>query len=208
MGKVQLSRNGPVEAPLYIVRHCKTRWNLEGRIQGLTDVPLCEEGRQEARENLAKLRSLGLRWVACSPLSRGKETAELYAKGLGIGLVVCDDLREIDLGEWEGKRSQDLLEDSASPYARWLEDPSQFPLPPGSTEPVWQAQERIVRAVAKLWEQGPQGPFLIVLHKYVRALLHCALLGLPLRSFSSWIIETTEPYAVSQEELDRLCQAR
>jgi broad specificity phosphatase PhoE len=195
-------------APVFfLVRHCKTRWNLDGRIQGLTDIPLCEEGLREAQEKLPALAKLGLRWVASSPLLRGRQTAEIYAKGLGIPLIVREDLREMDLGDWEGKRSKDLLAEEGSGYGRWLSDPSSFPLPPGSGESVWDAKDRITRAVVELLLHGPEGPFLLVLHKYVRSLLHCALLGLPLRFFASWIIEHTDPYRVDASEVARLYPA-
>ena len=32
---------------VYLLRHGKTAWNLEGRYQGRSDIPLCEAGKQE-----------------------------------------------------------------------------------------------------------------------------------------------------------------
>jgi broad specificity phosphatase PhoE len=37
---------------IYLARHCKTQWNLEKRLVGTSDIPLCKEGRDEAYANL------------------------------------------------------------------------------------------------------------------------------------------------------------
>ena len=36
-------------AKIYLGRHCKTQWNVENRLIGTTDLPLCAEGLAEAR---------------------------------------------------------------------------------------------------------------------------------------------------------------
>ena len=35
---------------LYVVRHGETIWNVEHKVQGITDIPLTEKGMKEAEE--------------------------------------------------------------------------------------------------------------------------------------------------------------
>ena len=62
---------------LYIVRHGKTDWNVQGLMQGSIDISLNEEGVEQAKE-LSKMIDLSkIDICICSPLKRAKETAEL-----------------------------------------------------------------------------------------------------------------------------------
>lgn len=84
---------------LLLLRHGMTAWNLEKRVQGQIDEPLCAAGRAE----LAALRlpdwTRACRWYS-SPLKRAIETAAL----LGIGdYEVEPALVEMSWGEWEGE---------------------------------------------------------------------------------------------------------
>lgn len=85
------------------IRHGETEWNLEGRIQGQTDIPLNEAGRAQARAAAERLRSEPA-WdvLYASDLSRALETAKTI--GAAIGLPVAEDerLREMSFGMMEG----------------------------------------------------------------------------------------------------------
>jgi len=86
-----------------LVRHGQTDWNLEGRIQGSTDVPLNDTGRDQAREAAERLRDGGYTRAVTSPLSRAVETAEIIASALGLpDPVRIDGLAERVYGEAEG----------------------------------------------------------------------------------------------------------
>ena len=64
---------------LYLVRHGETDWNRQRRIQGLTDIPLNETGRRQARDTGMLLRRRRWDGVFSSPLSRAVETASIIA---------------------------------------------------------------------------------------------------------------------------------
>lgn len=88
---------------LLILRHALTAWNRERRVQGRTDEPLCDEGRAQARGWRLPPDAAGLRWVA-SPLVRAQETARL----LGLDPGPEPRIAEMDWGEWEGRRLDEL----------------------------------------------------------------------------------------------------
>ncbi|NQD89088.1 histidine phosphatase family protein, partial [Paenarthrobacter sp. CM16] len=62
-----------------LVRHGQTDWNAERRLQGSTDIPLNDVGREQAREAVAFLSDQQWDTVVASPLSRAAETAEIIA---------------------------------------------------------------------------------------------------------------------------------
>jgi uncharacterized phosphatase len=88
---------------LGFIRHGQTNWNAEGRLQGSSDIPLNEVGRQQARDAVTVLGAGTWDAIVSSPLSRARETAEIIAAGLGIELGRSyDELIERDYGQAEG----------------------------------------------------------------------------------------------------------
>lgn len=88
---------------LYLVRHGETDWNRQRRIQGLTDIPLNDTGREQARATGALLARRTFDGVYASPLSRARETAEIIAGELGLPQPeLIDALVERNYGEAEG----------------------------------------------------------------------------------------------------------
>ena len=94
---------------LVIVRHSKTPWNLAGRVQGRSDIPLAPESEEATREAGKRLRPLP-DIAFCSPLIRAKRTAELLLEGNGVEIRTDDRLVERNFGEYEGKTYDELGE--------------------------------------------------------------------------------------------------
>ena len=100
---------------LTLVRHGETDWNRARRIQGSTDIPLNDTGREQARQVAELLRD---RMPAGSPvivvssdLSRARETAEIIAETLGVDPPrTYPQLRERAYGEAEGVDTAEFLE--------------------------------------------------------------------------------------------------
>ena len=94
---------------ILFVRHGETDWNVEGRLQGQTDIPLNALGRFQAEDvgrRLAKLidTPADSKWLV-SPLGRTRETAEIARRALGLdptSYETDDRLKEITFGSWEG----------------------------------------------------------------------------------------------------------
>jgi uncharacterized phosphatase len=70
---------------LYLVRHGETEWNRQRRIQGLTDIPLNDTGREQARVTGMLLTRRPITRVIASPLGRARETAQIITAQLGLG---------------------------------------------------------------------------------------------------------------------------
>jgi broad specificity phosphatase PhoE len=92
-----------VSTELSLVRHGETDWNRQRRIQGLTDIPLNETGREQARQTGHRLTRRRWDRIYSSPLSRARETAAIIAAEVGLpDAETVDALIERDYGDAEG----------------------------------------------------------------------------------------------------------
>ena len=86
---------------LYVIRHGKTDWNLQNKIQGRADIPLNNLGIQEAKQTKELLKQTKFYEIISSPLMRAKKTAEIISNHK---TPIMTDFRliERDFGEFEG----------------------------------------------------------------------------------------------------------
>lgn len=96
-----------------LVRHGKTDWNEQGKIQGQTDIPLNEVGIVQAKALAERLSREDQIWdaVISSDLQRAHATAQIIASKLNIPLLESEPrLRERYFGEVEGTKEQERHE--------------------------------------------------------------------------------------------------
>ncbi len=131
---------------LVLVRHGETDWNAAGRLQGHTDRPLSDYGREQARRLAEELAGEEFDAIYASDLTRARETAEIVGEALHLPVIVDPDLREKNWGNWEGLTSTERLE---------------VELVGESTE---QHRRRILAALGRIAAQHPYGRVLVVTH--------------------------------------------
>ncbi len=139
---------GEVVKHLYLCRHGETDWNRERRIQGRTDIPLNEKGREQARELALFFQSEKPKAdiVVTSPMSRAYETAKCVADALGLECRVDEDLTEIHTGVFTGCRLDDLKGDAL--WQTHLQDPWKAGYGEGG-ESADEVRERMQRVVER-----------------------------------------------------------
>ena len=152
----------------YLVRHGQTDWNRAGKIQGTTDIPLNETGRQQAEQlaGVLKERSgypAGTRVdaVYTSPLARAFQTAEILAGKEKLPLRRLTELRERDFGCWEGKNWQQVEAEYPDEFHLWREQPM-VGIPSGG-ESRKSCELRSERAIRQILEETA-GDAVIVAH--------------------------------------------
>ena len=79
---------------LYLVRHGETVWNFENRIQGASDVPLNEKGREQAQDLANKLQEIKFFKIFSSPLVRALETAKILSTSQNRSISQMDNFAE------------------------------------------------------------------------------------------------------------------
>lgn len=95
---------------LYMIRHGETDWNVERKLQGMTDIPLNGNGRRAAELTREGLRDVKFDVAFSSPLSRAKETAEIILEGTNVEIIVDERIREVGFGSFEGTDSSEFAE--------------------------------------------------------------------------------------------------
>ncbi|CCF55768.1 hypothetical protein KAFR_0A03330 [Kazachstania africana CBS 2517] len=105
-----------------IVRHGQTEWSKSGQYTGLTDLPLTEFGvNQMLRTGESIFRNQfinpdNITYIFTSPRTRARQTIELVLKPLTeeqrskIHVVVDEDLREWEYGDYEGLLTKEIIE--------------------------------------------------------------------------------------------------
>ena len=84
-----------------LIRHGEVE-DAAHRFVGQIDLPMSEDGEAEIRVLAQRLERVRLDAVYCSDLNRSRLTAKLLAEGRAIPVRVQPELREINLGAWEG----------------------------------------------------------------------------------------------------------
>lgn len=118
---------------LYIMRHGRTDWNSQRRIQGQTDIPLNDEGRQMAKDAAEEYRDIHFDVCYCSPLIRARETAELLLAGRDVPIVFDDRLKEMSFGEYEGFQNSFDHPDCLVNVLFWHPEEYKEPVPGGES---------------------------------------------------------------------------
>lgn len=91
---------------LYLIRHGETAWALNGRHTGISDIPLTDNGVDQARELGPHLAGISFTHIFTSPRERSRDTCKL-ARLDGI-TEIEPDLAEWNYGNYEGETSADI----------------------------------------------------------------------------------------------------
>ena len=145
---------------LLIVRHGETDWNAEFRFQGHADTPLNETGRAQARALAEELADVQADAIYSSDLSRARETAEILGERLGVPVTPLRELREIDVGSWQGLTRDEIDARYPGAYAAWRQGETGW----AGGETYDGLAERILPALRKVAREHPRGRVLIVAH--------------------------------------------
>lgn len=167
--------------PLYIIRHGETDWNVAGRWQGHTDIPLNDRGRGQARDNGRKLATYfadngvspqHFDYIT-SPLGRAFETMQLVQAHLEtpVRTVVEPRLKELGFGAWEGHTWGEVEAKDPTATTRRTADPINFA--PVNGESYAMVRTRVQAALAALVR-----PSVIVTHGGVVRVLRMLMLDL------------------------------
>jgi broad specificity phosphatase PhoE len=150
---------------LYLARHGETEWNVEKRMQGWKDSLLTEKGKNDAISLGKRLESVELEAIYTSTSKRAVDTAQLVCGERNIPIYYDEDLREIHLGDWEGKTHGEIKQLDPDGFECFWNKPHLYS--PKNGESFTDVQKRAFAAIQRIVTLHPSGNVLIVTHGVV-----------------------------------------
>ena len=162
---------------LYIVRHGETEWNKIGRYQGITNVPLNENGIAQAKACGNALKDVHFDRILSSDLSRALVTAETIRGNRQLEIKTDERLREINFGDWEKLLFTEIEERWPGLIDQMYRRPDIVKVPNG--ESFQEVQDRAWSAVSDfLNENNEDETILITCHGGTIRTILCKLLDI------------------------------
>ena len=138
---------------IYLVRHGETDWNRARKIQGSTDIPLNDLGREQAATTGRLLARRQWDGIYASPLSRARETAQIIAREAGLGEPeLIPGIVERNYGTAEGMTGDDI--------DRLFPNGAEVP----GRETREEVTSRVIGALHELAAQHPGESVIVVAH--------------------------------------------
>lgn len=166
---------------VYLIRHAATTLSAEDRFAGSTDVPLSDEGRDQAKRLANRLSAFKPAAIYCSPMDRTVETATILAKPHGLKPIPSDGLREINHGHWEGRTRTEVIDQFPEEMEMWDADP--FGYAPSGGETGMSVMMRAVPVLQEIVTTYPNQAVLVISHKATNRIIVGHYLGIEPRGY-------------------------
>lgn len=163
---------------IIFVRHGQTKWNLELKYQGHSDIELTETGLRQAELVAARLACEPVQAVYASDLGRALKTAEVIANVHNVSVKTIPALREYYFGEWEGLTHKQISARWPDIYAEFFKHPDEIRVPGGET--FGELKQRAQSAIETLVANHPDQTVVVVSHGGTIRTIVCAALGIHL----------------------------
>lgn len=165
-----------METKFFIIRHGQSIGNAWNRYLGHTDLGLSELGHVQAKETAEALAEQKIDLIYSSDLKRAHETAIPNAKIRGIDIIDSKELREMYVGDWEGRAVSDLKKLYYKEFVLdWLGDFGNFTFPNG--ENVLHAADRFYNEVKRIADLNPGKTIMITSHAAIIRAFWCKISG-------------------------------
>lgn len=172
-----------VSVRVYLIRHGETDWNRQEKLQGHSNIALNDLGRVQARNLSVMVAGFGITRVISSDLDRAVETAQIAFPKLSAHIETDPRLREVHLGQAEGRSRHDLEADFGAEMIRaWFStEPTdlQKRFPEGESRA--QALERMRESIFEHAAKAGDGALAFVTH------------GLVIRTLTQFVVGSYRP---------------
>lgn len=189
----------------WLAQSGETVWANEGRIRGITDLPLSDSGRAMTIEDSRRFeRAHDVSVVLHPPDEAATETGKIFSNVMETKAKAVEGLVDPDLGLLEGMTQQVFAERYPKRYKSWREDP--LTLSPPDGEDVILARERLFNEIARVIKKSRGSEVVLILHDLGLGMLRCWLTGQP--STELWTLVRERPrierYTLTSSMLQQL----
>jgi broad specificity phosphatase PhoE len=166
---------------ILLIRHGETAWNRRRVFRGTYDVPLNDNGREQAGLVGKALQEFRIGAAYTSPLARARETAEIALSGQDISPSVAAGLTDFDYGDWTGLTEVEVSGKWPQEHSAWVSRPETLRVPGGST--LREVYDASYAAMERAALKHPSQTVVLFAHRVVNKLLALGALGLGLDRF-------------------------
>ena len=145
---------------IILIRPGSTDYDLQSRIQGTLEMPLCEAGQKEVNKLVEALRAYLPKAIYSSPSKSAEETAGIIGTSLKLKPKTLEPLQNINLGLWQGLLVDEVRRKQSKVYKQWQEHPETVHPPDGET--LADALARVEEALEKLARKHKNGVVALV----------------------------------------------
>lgn len=167
---------------IYLLRHGEIEDVTNRRYIGQTDCALSKRGQAQADLWKKWFKGKRIASIFCSDLARSFETARIISEGRQMEIRVDPALREINLGEWDGRPMLDIEAESPAEWKKRGASIDTFRPPKG--ESFSDLYQRVIPVFEHIAETA-SSPVLIVGHAGVNRVILCRVLNMPIRKLFS-----------------------
>ncbi|MCS6561087.1 histidine phosphatase family protein [Curtobacterium poinsettiae] len=157
---------------LVLVRHGETEWSKSGQHTGRTDIPLTDNGVEQAKRAGRYLGDRSFALALSSPLQRARDTAHL----IGVEPELDEDLYEWDYGAYEGLTTPQIKVLRHGPWDLWTDGVPAGDTPGENAAEVRVRVERILNRARPVLAEGHDAVF--IAHGHVLRALGAAWIRL------------------------------
>ncbi|MEJ2866917.1 histidine phosphatase family protein [Actinomycetospora sp. OC33-EN08] len=168
---------------IVLLRHGRTAFNAERRMQGRLDPPLDGTGQAQAAAVTPAVTELAPAVVVSSDQQRAWQTALAATEGLDLEPRKEPRLRETDVGGWQGLVDDEVEAAWPGGLDAWRDDPHHRP-PDGESR--YDASLRAVPVLHELADADLTGSALVVAHGGVIIAMTFGFLGLPVEHWGAF----------------------
>lgn len=182
---------------VFLIRHGETEWNSLGKFQGYKDIDLAKNGLVQANHLKERLKG-EFDFIYTSPLKRAFQTARILASESGKELLVENDLREINFGEWEGMTAAEIKINYPEAFKAWKTDKLEAPIC-GGDKSIKLAAVRGGNCVLEIAQKHKGNRIAIVAHGGILKAGLIGILGWDMTMYHKIVLGNT---AISQVNFD------
>lgn len=161
---------------VWLIRHGEPSEEFRNRCYGSLDIALSDRGRAQMEEVGCFLKDEPIAAIYSSPKSRAIESARLVARP-NSSIRICDELREMDFGDFEGLSFDDIAARCPDLYRQWMQSPTRIRFPNGDC--FGDMRDRVLAAFDQIQREWKDRTIAIVSHAGVNRVLLAWALHVP-----------------------------
>lgn len=166
---------------ILLVRHGETAWNRDKIFRGTHDIPLNDNGREQAKLAAKALISCKIDFAYTSPLSRAAETAKIVLEPHSVEASIHEGLLDFDYGNWTGQKDVDVAKKWPEEHVAWSSWPDSLRIPGGDT--LKEVFNRAFGCMEEIAEKHDDQTVAFFAHRVVNKLIVIGVLGIGLDRF-------------------------